>query len=210
MRTLLSLRSGCFRPEPRAARVLPGGRLPSPDPLPLLRRPSPSAAKRPSGRQEAAGAAVPPLGWRQVHRVLREALGRFLLRPWPRLPSQARAGPRGLFVPCLDGKGGPFARGRREKVKHLAYKLKLGPEGKRRLAVFQELSNLLLESFVSSASPNLVGPTNSDTESGADFDAESASELRRNLRQSLPERLRRFSEGERGREWIGKAEFTCG
>ncbi len=180
MRTLpiASLRSlppktpRCARPA-RGAAALPG-------PPPATSACIASRSEAPLWAPRSGWGRLPPLGWRQVHRVRLKALGRFLASCWPPMHLEAALGRAACLSLAWDGKG-DRSPGAAAKLKYLAYKLKLGPEGKRRLAVFQELSNCCWKVSVSSAPANLVVPTNS----GAESDAESASELRRNLRQSL-------------------------
>ncbi len=120
MRTLPSLRSGRFRPEPRAARVLPGGRLPSPDPprcFGVLRLPQRSVltdAKKRLGPPSATGVAASASGAvGSASGVRWEALGRFLCVARHRGPYNLRWAAQ-LAYPCLDGKGGPLAWRRRK------------------------------------------------------------------------------------------------
>lgn len=177
----------CARPA-RGAAALPGPPL--------------TASACMASRSEAPWRALrsgwgrcPPLGWRQVHRGQREALGRFQERCWHRCTYKPRWAAR-LGCP-LPGRQGWTARlGATGKSETSCKQVETRPGSKgARLSVSGSFNCGQKVSFRSrqgeSGHGNKLG-----AESGADFEAEfeaeSASELRRKLRQSLPQKLRQF------------------
>jgi len=139
VRTLPSLCSGRSRPEPRAVRVLPGGRLPALDPSRWLRTGCPPQRSALEGRQ-AAGAAVPPLGWRPVPQARGEALGRSVRCSWPEMPCfPPRWAAPVVCIPAWTAENAACLGA--AEVKHLVNQLKLSAEGNETSKLFQKVSD---------------------------------------------------------------------
>ncbi len=121
MRTFHRLSPQSLPPKPRARARPARGAAAHPGPPSLLRHFLwPYAAKRPEGRQEAAGAAPPPLGQRGKWR---RALGRSVALSCPMPLRQPRWAARPL-CPCLDSRDCRLPRGSGAGVKLLGNNLK--------------------------------------------------------------------------------------